>query len=195
MNRIENANIGKGNALVKANNLILLTNKLLKGLDRKDIILYDLAEYSFQRNAELAFIAFIKKNIWSFLNEIIEQTKNENLSTKPFQPDFIIGIAKHDLFYEYPRSFYRTRGRGTTLVDKAYDKLLKEKNEPYIFCSPPIDEEFKKKAFQNITCYVAGTILTEYADTSIGQILGLIYNNDLRKTAYNIGIAASGAGR
>lgn len=181
MNKNEITNISKGNALVKANTLFSLTNKLLKAVDRKNIVLYNLAEYNFQRNAELVFIAFIKKNLWSFLNEIIEQTKNEKLSTKPFQPDFLLSIAKHDLFYEYPRSFYRTRGRGTILVDKGYDKLLKEKNEPYIFCSPPIDVEFKRMTFQNITCYVAGAILSEYADTSIGVILGVIYKNNRKE--------------
>jgi hypothetical protein len=31
-------------------------------------------------------------------------------------------------------------------------------------------------AFENINCFIAGTIITEYADTSIGLVLGLKYN-------------------
>lgn len=148
------------------------------GKTEKEIILYNVAEYNFQRKAELALITFIKKNIWFFLNEIIEQIKNKELSSNPYQSNLIAFIEKHDLFYEYPRCFYRTRGTGMTLVDKDYDKLLKEKNELHIFCSPPIDADFKKMILQSITCYVAGTIVTEYANTSIGIVLGLINSND-----------------
>jgi len=84
-------------------------------------------------------------------------------------------IEKHDLNYEYPRSFYRKRGSGTTLVDKEYDRQIKESNEQYILCSPPVDNAFESMASQNITCFIAGTIITDYADTSIGVVLGLKY--------------------
>jgi hypothetical protein len=74
-------------------------------------------------------------------------------------------IEKHDLNYEYPQSFYLTR-KSEKVVDKDYrDSRIKEY----------IDEPFKNMAFENVTCFIAGTIITEYADTSIGLVLGLKY--------------------
>jgi hypothetical protein len=167
--------ISQENSLAKVSNLISLTNKLLDGINKKGIVLYNLSEYNLERKTELAFIIFIKKNLWLFLPQIITQIKNEKLSSNIYPLDFIIIVNKHDLPYEYPRSFYRTRGTGKTLVDREYDRQLKEKNEQYIVCSPPIDKAFESMAFQNITCFIAGKIITEYADTSIGVVLGLKY--------------------
>lgn len=175
MSNNEIVKISPNNSLVKVSNLISLTNKLLSEINTKGIVLYNLSEYNLQRKTEIAFISFIKKNIWSFLPQIITQVKNEKLSFKPYPSDFIVIIKKNDLNYEYPRSYYRTRGRGTTLVDSEYDRKIKEKNEKYILCSPPIDKAFESMAFQNITCFIAGTIITEYANTSIGVVLGLKY--------------------
>ena len=39
----------------------------------------------------------------------------------------------------------------------------------------PMDKVFESMAFQNITCFIAGKIITEYSDTSIGVVLGLKY--------------------
>ena len=170
MNRNEIVKIGQENSLSKVSGIISLTNKLLNEINRKGIVLYNESDYNLQRKIELAFITFIKKNIWLFLPKIITQIKNEKLSSNHYPPDFIMIINKHDLSYEYPRSFYRTRGTGKTLVDREYDSQLKDKNEQYVLCSPPMDKAFENMAFQNITCFVAGTIITEYADTSIGVV-------------------------
>lgn len=167
--------ISKENSLVKVNSLVTLTNKLLHGINRKGIVLYNLSEYNLQRKTELAFLVFIKKNLWIFLPQIIDQIKNKKLSTNLYPLDFIVNIEKHDLSYEYPRSFYRTRGSGTTLVDSEYDRQLHDKNEQYILCSPPMDKSFKSMACQNISSYIAGAIISEYAETSIGVVLGLKY--------------------
>ena len=173
MSNNEIVKINPNNSLVKVSNLISLTNKLLNEINSKGIVLYNLSEYNLQRKTEIAFISFIKKNIWLFLQQIITQVKNEKLSIKPYPFDFIVNIEKNDLNYEYPRSFYRTRGRGTTLVDSEYDRKIKEKNEKYILCSPVMDKSFESIVLQNITCSIAGKIITEYSDTSIGVVLGL----------------------
>ena len=55
------------------------------------------------------------------------------------------------------------------------ENQIKESNEQYVLCSPPVDDAFESMASQNITCFIAGTIITEYADTSIGVVLGLKY--------------------
>ena len=165
--------ISQGNSLAKVTSIISLTNKVLIKINKKEIVLYNESGHYLQRKIELAFLTFIKKNIWLFLPEIIIQIKNGNLSYEPYPLDFIMNIDKHDLNYEYPRSFYRIRGDGKTLVCSEYDRQLKEKNGLYTLCSPPMDKEFESMAFQNITCFIAGKILTEYADTSIGLVLGL----------------------
>lgn len=175
INRNEIVKISQENSLGKVSSLISLTNKLLNEINSKGIVLYNESDYNTQRKTELAFIIFIKKNIWLFLPQIITQIKNDNLSSKPYPLDFIMDIEKQDLSYEYPRSFYRTRGSGTTLVDNEYDRRLKERNEQYVLCSPPMDKAFKSMTCANITPYIAGAIITEYADTSIGVVLGLKY--------------------
>lgn len=175
MRNNEIAKISPNNSLVKVTNLISFTNKLLNQINGNGIVLYNLSEFNLQRKTEIAIINFFRKNIWLFLPQIITQIKNDKLSFEPYPLDFIMNIEKHDLNYEYPRSFYRTRGTGKTIVDSEYDRQLKEKNEQYILCSPPIDKAFERMAFQNITCFIAGTIITEYADTSIGVVLGLKY--------------------
>lgn len=175
MNRNEIVKISQENSLAKVSSIISLTNKLLNENNKKEVVLYNESNYNLQRKTELAFLIFINKNIWLFLPQIITQIKNGNLSFEPYPLDFIMNIEKHDLNYEYPRSFYRTRGAGKTLVDSEYDRQLKEKNGQYILCSPPMDKEFESMAFQNITCFIAGKIITEYADTSIGVVLGLKY--------------------
>jgi hypothetical protein len=176
MNNNQIVKINPNNSLIKTSNLISLTSKLLNETKEYGIVLYNSSEYILQQKIEIAFINFITKNIWLFIPRIISQVKNYNLSSEPYPLDFIMTIENHDLNYEYPRSFYRTRGRGTTLVDSQYDKEIKEKNEKFIFCSPPIDSVFESLMFQNITCSIAGKIITEYADTSIGVVLGLKYN-------------------
>ncbi|MCB9365334.1 MAG: hypothetical protein H6587_12255 [Flavobacteriales bacterium] len=148
---------------------------MLNEINGNGILLYDYSEYNLQRKIEVAFFKFIRKNIWLFLPQIITKLKNEKLSSNSYPSDFIIIIEKHDLSYEYPRSFYRTRGRGTTLVDSEYDIKIKEKHEKYILCSSQLDKSFESLVFQNITCSIAGKIITEYADTSIGVVLGLKY--------------------
>lgn len=175
MNRNEIAKISQENSLAKVSSIISLTNKLIDEINRRGIILHNEYDYNLQRKIELAFIILIKKNIWLFLPQIIKQINDYKLSSNIYPLDFILIINKHDLSYEYPRSFYRTRGTGKTLVDGEYDRQLKEKNEQYILCSPPIDKAFESMTFQNITCFIAGTIITEYADTSIGVVLGLKY--------------------
>lgn len=175
MSNNEIVKINPNNSLVKVSNLISLTNKLLNEINSKGIVLYNLSEYNFQRKTEIAIISFIKKNIWLFLPQIITQVKNEKLSFKAYPSDFIVIIEKNDLNYEYPRSFYRTRGRGTTLVDSEYDRKIKEKNEKYILCSPLMHKSFESIVLQNITCSIAGKIITEYSNTSIGVVLGLKY--------------------
>jgi len=175
MRNNEIVKINPNNSLVKVSNLISLTNKLLNEINSKGIVLYNLSEYNLQRKTEIAFISFIKKNIWLFLPQIITQVKNEKLSFKPYPSEFIVIIEENDLNYEYPRSFYRTRGRGTTLVDSEYDRKTKEKNEKYILCSPVMDKSFESIVLLNITCSIAGKIITEYSDTSIGLVLGLKY--------------------
>ena len=157
--------ISQENSLAKVSNLISLTNKLLDGINKRGIVLYNLSEYNLQRKTELTFIVFIKKNLWLFLPQIIDKIKNKKLSTNPYPLDFIMIIEKHDLNYEYPQSFYLTR-KSAKVVDKDYrDSRIKEY----------IDEPFKNMTFENITCFIAGTIITEYADTSIGLVLGLKY--------------------
>ena len=157
--------ISQENSLAKVSNLISLTNKLLYGINKRGIVLYNLSEYNLQRKTELAFILFIKKNLWLFLPQIIDTIKNKKLSTNPYPLDFMMIIEKHDLNYEYPQSFYLTR-KNAKVIDKDYrDWRIKEY----------IDEQFKKMAFENITCFIAGKIITEYADTSIGLVLGLKY--------------------
>ena len=175
MSNNEIVKISPNNSLVKVSNLISLTNKLLNEINSKGIVLYNLSEYNLQRKTEIAFISFIKKNIWLFLPKIITQVKNEKLSFKPYPSDFIVIIEKNDLNYEYPRSFYRTRGPVTTLLDSEYDRKIKEKNENYILCSPVMDKSFESIVLQNITCSIAGKIIAEYSDTSIGVVLGLKY--------------------
>ena len=175
MGNNEIVKIYPNNSLVKVSNLILLTNKLLNEINTKGIVLYNISEYNFQRKIEIALISFIKKNIWVFLPQIITQVKNEKLSFNPYPSDFNAIIKKNDLNYEYPRSFYRTRGSGTTLVDVEYDRKIKEKNEKYILCSPVMDKSFESIVLQNITCSIAGKIITSYSDTSIGEVLGLKY--------------------
>ncbi len=165
--------INPNNTLVKVSKLISLTNKLINEVNYKGIVLYNLSEYNLQQKTEIAFINFIKKNIWLFLPQIISLVKNEKLSLKPYPSDFIVIIKDNDLNYEYPRSFYRTRGRGTTLVDDEYDKKIKEQNDIYILCSPLMDKSFESIVMQNITCSIAGKIITEYSDTSLGLVLGL----------------------
>jgi len=165
MSNNEIVKISPNNSLVKVSNLISLTNKLLNEINTKGIVLYNLSEYNLQRKTEIAFISFIIKNIWLFLPQIINQLKNEKLSFKPYPSDFIVIIENNDLNYEYPQSFYLTRNRAK-VVDKDYrDSRIKEY----------IDEPFKNMAFENITCFIAGSIITEYADTSIGLVLGLKY--------------------
>jgi hypothetical protein len=165
MSNNEIVKINPNNSLVKVSNLISLTKKLLDGINKRGIVLYNLSEYNLQRKTELAFIVFIKKNIWLFLPQIIDKIKNKKLSTNPYPLDFIMIIEKHDLNYEYPQSFYLTR-KSEKVVDKDYrDSRIKEY----------IDEPFKNMAFENVTCFIAGTIITEYADTSIGLVLGLKY--------------------
>ena len=165
MSNNEIVKINPNNSLVKVSNLISLTKKLLDGINKRGIVLYNLSEYNLQRKTELAFIVFIKKNIWLFLPQIIDKIKNKKLSTNPYPLDFIMIIEKHDLNYEYPQSFYLTR-KSEKIVDKDYrDSRIKEY----------IDEPFKNMAFENVTCFIAGTIITEYADTSIGLVLGLKY--------------------
>ena len=165
MSNNEIVKINPNNSLVKVSNLISLTKKLLDGINKRGIVLYNLSEYNLQRKTELDFIVFIKKNIWLFLPQIIDKIKNKKLSTNPYPLDFIMIIEKHDLNYEYPQSFYLTR-KSEKVVDKDYrDSRIKEY----------IDEPFKNMAFENVTCFIAGTIITEYADTSIGLVLGLKY--------------------
>lgn len=184
MSKNEIAKISQDNSLVNVSNLISLTNKLLNEISSKGIVLYNISEYNLQRETEIAFISLINKNIWLFIPEIIEQIKSNKLSSNQYPLDFIKDIKKNDLTYEYPRSFYRRRGNGTNLVDKEYDKKINESNEKYIWCSPPMDSAFKSMACANITCYIAGAIITEFADTSIGLVLGLKYRwtyNDREK--------------
>jgi hypothetical protein len=163
------------NSLVKVSNLISMTNKLINEINIKGIVLYNLSEYHLQQKIEIALISFIKKNIWLLLPQIITQVKNDMLSFEPYPSDFIEIIEKNDINYEYPRSFYRTRGEGTTLVDSEYDKMFEEKNEKYILCSPVMDKSFESIVLQNVTCSIAGKIITQYSDTSIGVVLGLKY--------------------
>ncbi len=175
MSKTEIEKISPNNSLVNVSNLILLTNKLLNGITGNGMVLYKSSEYNLQRKIELALLNFIRKNIWLFLPQIKIQVKNEKLSPKPYPNDFIIIIQKHDINYEYPRSFYRKRGVGTTLVGSEVDSKIKEKNKKYILCSPQLDKSFESMVFQNITFSIAGKIITEYADTSIGAVLGLKY--------------------
>lgn len=175
MSNNEIVKIRSTNSVVKVSNLISLTKKLLNEINGNGIVLYNLSEFNLQRKTEIVFINFIKKNIWLFLPRIITHIKNDKLSSEPYPLDFIIFIEKHDINYEYPRSFYRTRGTGKTLVNREYDRQLIEKNEQYNLCSPPLDKAFENMIFENITCFIAGTIITEYADTSIGVVLGLKY--------------------
>lgn len=176
MKKNEIVKFSQENSLAKVSSTISLTNKLLNGINRKGIVLYNLSDYNYQKKAELALIVFIKKNLWLFLPQIIYQIKNKKISVNQHYPlDFIMNIEKHDLSYEFPRSFYRTRGTGMTLVDNKYDRQIKKRKEQYIFCSPPIDQAFKSMIFQNITCYIVGAIISEYAETSIGVVLGLKY--------------------
>jgi hypothetical protein len=94
MSTNEIVKINPNNSLVKVSNLISLTNKLLNEINTKGIVLYNLSEYNLQRKTEIAFISFIKKNIWLFLPQIITQVKNEKLSFKPYPSDFIVIIEK-----------------------------------------------------------------------------------------------------
>ena len=64
MSNNEIVKINPNNSLVKVSNLISLTNKLLNEINSKGIVLYNLSEYNLQRKTEIAFISFIKKNIW-----------------------------------------------------------------------------------------------------------------------------------
>jgi hypothetical protein len=175
MSNNEIVKVNSNNSLARVGNLISLTNMLLNEINSKGIVLYNLSEYNLQQKTEIAFICFIKKNIWLFLPQIITLVKNESLSFNPYPSDFNVIIKKNDFNYEYPRSFFRKRGSGTTLVDSEYDRKIHEKNEMYIFCSPKIDKIFESLVFQNITSSIAGKIITEYADTSVGLVLGLKY--------------------
>ena len=66
MSNNEIVKINPNNSLVKVSNLISLTNKLLNEINSKGIVLYNSSEYNLQRKTEIAFISFIKKNIWLF---------------------------------------------------------------------------------------------------------------------------------
>jgi hypothetical protein len=167
--------VSQENSLAKVSNLISLTYKLLYGFNKRGIVLYNLSEYNLQSKTELAIILFIKKNLWLFLPQIIDTIKNKKLSFNSYPSDLNVIIEKNDINYEYPRSFYRTRGGGTTLVDSEYDRKIEEKNETYILCSPILDKSFESIVLKNITCSIAGKIITQYSDTSIGVVSGLKY--------------------
>lgn len=101
---------------------------------------------------------------------IIDQIKNNQLSSDSYPINFISNIEQNDLSYQYHRSYYRTRGKGTSLVDTEYDRKIRKNKGEYILCSPPINNSFKIMISQNITSFVAGHILIAYAETSIGSI-------------------------
>jgi hypothetical protein len=61
MSNNEIVKINPNNSLVKVSNLISLTKKLLDGINKRGIVLYNLSEYNLQRKTELAFIVLIKK--------------------------------------------------------------------------------------------------------------------------------------
>jgi hypothetical protein len=163
MNKNEVIKKNLNNSLVSASNLISLTSKLVNDNSRNRIALYNSSDYYLQKKIEIAFLNFVRKNIWLFLPQIINQVKSKDLVLKPYPKDFIIIIEKHDLNYEYPQSFYRTRKK-VNLINTDY-RVREIKDY--------IDEPFKKMAFDYINCFIAGKILTEYVDTSIGFVLGL----------------------
>jgi hypothetical protein len=53
--------------------------------------------------------------------------------------------------------------------------MFEEKNEKYILCSPVMDKSFESIVLKNVTCSIAGKLITQYSDTSIGVVLGLKY--------------------
>lgn len=157
--------ISPNNSLVKVSNLISLTNKLHNEINNNEIVLYNSSAFNLQQKIEIAFLNFIRKNIWFFLPEIIYQLKSNKLTLNPYPADFIQIIRKNDLNYEYPQSFFRTRIKPNQI----------DKEPHHSWPIDYIDNNFKKTAFENINCFIVGKIITEYADTSIGTALGLKY--------------------
>ena len=98
--------------------------------------------------------------------------KNKNNFCTEFDEDIIDSTAQNNLNYEYPRSFYRGGGGGG-LVTKEYDSEIASKNGTYILCSPPITDKFTDKILRNINNKIAGEFLMAFAETSIGEILGI----------------------
>lgn len=71
MNKNAIVKINQENSLAKVSNLISLTNKLLDGINKRDIVLYNFSEYNLQRKTELAFIVFIKKTYGYFSHKLL----------------------------------------------------------------------------------------------------------------------------
>ena len=137
------------------------------------LILIQRRKYIMEKEIEIAIIAFLKINFWYYLSKIMDIFKNKNNFCIEFDEDIIDLIAQNNLNYEYPRSFYKGRGGGGGLVTKEYDSEIIAKNETYIWCSPPIIDKFNDKILKNVNNKIAGEFLMAFAETSIGEILGI----------------------
>ena len=137
--------------------------------DYRGLTLIQIRKYSKEKEVETAIIAFLKINFWYYILKIMDIFKNKINFCIEFDEDIIDLVAQNNLNYEYPRSFYR----GKTLVTKEYDSEITAKNETYIWCSPPITDKFNGKVLRNINNKIAGEFLMAFAETSIGEILGI----------------------
>lgn len=63
MNNNEIVKVNFNKSLLKVGNVVLLTNKLLYGLNKNGIVLYDISSCKLQQKTEITFINFIKKHL------------------------------------------------------------------------------------------------------------------------------------
>ena len=168
--------IDNSSSLIKARNLISIINKILNENKTTALVLFDLAKHNKTNEVETQLLRFIADNFWHFLEEIIKTVRDGAIVNATVDDDMIVILDQHDLNYEFPRAFYRRRGNSATDVTKEYDEEIESKNGFYLWCSPPIEIEFRKTVMSKINNRIVGAILTKLEGTSIGRIIGIEVN-------------------
>lgn len=121
------------------------------------------------------------KNFWYFLKDIILKVKSNEFYEQSISHHLIPQIEGNILSYEFPRYFYRLRHWGNKLSVEEYDSKIKNEGGSYTEISLPLEYDLKNAIIKSVNQYIAGNILNDIADTSIGQILGIKINEPIQR--------------
>lgn len=147
----------EGGLVQRVGDAISVTNKLLASRTINNIQLYDIEKYNRECYLLNEIYQFIKENFWYFLDGIVSKERDKKYQKKEISNDILVSIRTKK--YEFPEG--------------SYSISLSKTDGTYSHISFSLSKINRDEILTVVCQSIAGKILFDLADTSIGNIVGI----------------------